>query len=715
MKKIKSFLSIIMSIVMICSSLAAMSVTASAAKTKVIDVGSKFTLYTWEVEAAIKWAESNLGNAQVQNAIGKTPDDIYDFPSYHECSQFVRSAFWGHTDTSYIATANASVWWKKWKYSTSQTEIPPRGALVFWLGEVSGLGDAGHVALSLGGGKAICAGGKKVEIVDTNKAYKNLTYAGWGTYKGLNLEVETAASDSNTGTASAGSIDVKSNLYNAAYGTGVYVGDRFFKVGEKITVRDSSCFRYGCDAFNTIFENPYDGNWRDWIQSKEYICKLYWRNSNDKEIGTEVAFYNNLSDGLTGGTTDYNDALSLAKPGDVIQAYIKSKSGVWINHTMIVYSTDTSKAKISILDSNRYGDDLIRLNSNGDYDYTFDSFASTYKRFRIYRATNYPKSTSSSIVDPLVYAFQEPGKYSTKYAVVGGTDQDATVYFTTDGSNPTTKSSSAKSYAIVTINKNMTIKAMYVKNKKKSNIISKTFTSKFMFGDADGDGKVTKADATAINDFQSGKLAYICICNADVNGDGKMDTKDASVITDKLGGRISSFPVEEKPTLSVTSSDKATAVVMKSNVSGAALYYSVDGGKTYKKGKSGASVTITESTKVKAYTEIYGQRSAVASKNVTIGQSSSSDNTVKDSSTSNGSIKLKHTSITLKRVGAQKVMIVTFNDPKTKDRTLKFKSSNSSVAKVDKDGIITAVSKGTCKITATASDGSSVSCTVTVK
>ncbi len=184
--------------------------SAETSSTTVIDVGSDFTIYEWETEAAIEWALSNVGNSIVQGAYDSNKN-ICTFESRYNCTQFIRSAYWNRTETSYIPTADASVWWDSWGYSTNTTEVPPRGALVFYTGYVAALGrDTGHIGLSLGDGTAVMAGGTTVEVMDIweyDRTYTNMTYVGWGTYKKLNLEVSTSSSSSpSTSVVDTGSI-----------------------------------------------------------------------------------------------------------------------------------------------------------------------------------------------------------------------------------------------------------------------------------------------------------------------------------------------------------------------------------------------------------------------------------------------------------------------------------------------------------------------------
>lgn len=80
------------------------------------------------------------------------------------------------------------------------------------------------------------------------------------------------------------------------------------------------------------------------------------------------------------------------------------------------------------------------------------------------------------------------------------------------------------------------------------------------------------------------------------------------------------------------------------------------------------------------------------------------------------SISLNKTSLTLIE-GEEETLVVTINPSNAADKTIKWTSSDTSVATVDADGKVTAVSKGTATIKAEANDGSGkyAMCSITVK
>src|SRR5699024_8973802 len=79
------------------------------------------------------------------------------------------------------------------------------------------------------------------------------------------------------------------------------------------------------------------------------------------------------------------------------------------------------------------------------------------------------------------------------------------------------------------------------------------------------------------------------------------------------------------------------------------------------------------------------------------------------------SIVLNKTKMELEEGTSEKLSVSYTPSDTTDEKKVTWKSDNEGVAKVSSDGTVTAVKEGTATITATASNGKSASCTVTVK
>ena len=88
--------------------------------------------------------------------------------------------------------------------------------------------------------------------------------------------------------------------------------------------------------------------------------------------------------------------------------------------------------------------------------------------------------------------------------------------------------------------------------------------------------------------------------------------------------------------------------------------------------------------------------------------------TVKVKPVSVSSVSLNRTSLTLSK-GGTFTFTATVKPSTATDKSLTWTSSNSAVAKVDKNGKVTAVKNGTAVITCKSANGKTATCTVTVK
>ena len=66
-------------------------------------------------------------------------------------------------------------------------------------------------------------------------------------------------------------------------------------------------------------------------------------------------------------------------------------------------------------------------------------------------------------------------------------------------------------------------------------------------------------------------------------------------------------------------------------------------------------------------------------------------------------------------IGTRKALTASVSPLNAQNPEVTWKSTNAKVAKVSRTGVVTAVGKGTCKITATTANGKSALCEVTVR
>lgn len=128
------------------------------------------------------------------------------------------------------------------------------------------------------------------------------------------------------------------------------------------------------------------------------------------------------------------------------------------------------------------------------------------------------------------------------------------------------------------------------------------------------------------------------------------------------------------------------------------------------------SVTWKSSNTAAATVSTSGVVTAVASGTATITATSSNGKTATCTVTVTNpvtSISLNATSASL-WVGETKALTVTYNPSDADNRTVTWKSSNTSVATIS-NGTVTAVAKGTATITATSSNGKTATCSISVK
>ena len=231
------------------------------------------------------------------------------------------------------------------------------------------------------------------------------------------------------------------------------------------------------------------------------------------------------------------------------------------------------------------------------------------------------------------------------------TTSGATIYYTTNGTVPTTKSRKYTNGTLLKITKDIKIKAIAVYGSSQSAVMTKTFKVATKCGDITGDGNINSNDLARFKNYAAGKTSYICKDNADCNGDGKITTADVTILSQFLDGTIKALPYrgavqdeeedpEEpennssgttttttlaKPGITVYKSMGGKKVEFTSSTSGVSFYYTLDGTTpTTKSTKYNGMFLIdtagTKTVKVIAYKN--GATSAVQQTTVTVGTTS---------------------------------------------------------------------------------------------
>ena len=209
------------------------------------------------------------------------------------------------------------------------------------------------------------------------------------------------------------------------------------------------------------------------------------------------------------------------------------------------------------------------------------------------------------------------------------TTSGATIYYTTNGKTPTTKS---KKYTggLLLIRKDTKICAIAVKGSAKSATMVKTFRVATKYGDVTGNGVIDQTDYTRLKNFLAGKTSYICKDNADCDGSGGISSKDLTVLSQYLNGKISRLPSSAVTTVKKPTATKAKVyggmrITLKTTVSGATIYYTTNGATpTPTNGtRYNSPFTLASSKTIKAVTYKNGETSSALTFNADVGTTQS--------------------------------------------------------------------------------------------
>lgn len=211
----------------------------------------------------------------------------------------------------------------------------------------------------------------------------------------------------------------------------------------------------------------------------------------------------------------------------------------------------------------------------------------------------------------------------------------AAIYYTTDGSNPTT--SSNRYTGLITIKKNTKIKAIAVKGSDYSSTMTKTVRVSTVLGDVTGDGSVNESDYSRLISWIDGETSYGCKDNADVSGNGKVNRTDAKYLRQYLDGEIDVFPAAKsssssssssstsssikKPTITVYKSYGGKKIKLETETSGATIYYTTNGSDPTKNStKYNDTFMLEKSATIKTVAYKGGKYSTIKSRDVEVTQ-----------------------------------------------------------------------------------------------
>ncbi|MCM1334845.1 MAG: chitobiase/beta-hexosaminidase C-terminal domain-containing protein [Bacteroides sp.] len=247
------------------------------------------------------------------------------------------------------------------------------------------------------------------------------------------------------------------------------------------------------------------------------------------------------------------------------------------------------------------------------------------------------------------------GSKGTRKIKLSTKTSGATIYYTLDGSTPTT--SSYRYTGLITITKNTKIKAIAVKSGSSSAVMSKTVRIKTLLGDVTGDGNVNETDYTRLQNWINGSTSYGCKDNADVSGNGKINSTDLIYLRQYLDGDIDDFPAAggssssststttsssiKQPTMTVYKSYGGKKIKLETETSGATIYYTTNGNNpTTSSTKYTGTFILENGATVKAVAYKGGKYSTVKSRTVDVGQCDLPVSNMDDSKEYTDSVKI---------------------------------------------------------------------------
>ena len=258
----------------------------------------------------------------------------------------------------------------------------------------------------------------------------------------------------------------------------------------------------------------------------------------------------------------------------------------------------------------------------------------------------------------------------------------ATIYYTTNGTVPTT-SSRVYNGTLIKLTSDTKIKAIAVKGGVSSAVMTKTFYIKTMVGDVTGDHQINQNDYSRLKNFIAGKTKYICTDNADCNGSGGISSKDLTVLGQYLNGTIKTLPSKttssvKKPTATMRKIYGGMQITFAPKTAGSSVYYTTDGSTpTTSSARYSSPFTVTSSSQIKAIAYLNGEESGIFSFSTTVGTLAPVQSDKSTSTTYNGET---YVSLTNNYSGARIIYTLDGSDPRT-STTASFYSSPIRLSK----------------------------------
>lgn len=254
-------------------------------------------------------------------------------------------------------------------------------------------------------------------------------------------------------------------------------------------------------------------------------------------------------------------------------------------------------------------------------------------------------------------SYKIKGSKGTRKIRLSSSTSGAVIYYTTDGSTPTT--ASYRYTGLITIKKNTKIKAIAVKGGSQSTVMTKTVRVSTVLGDVTGDGNVNESDYNRLVSWLDGETTYGCKDNADVSGNGKVNRTDLKYLRKYLDGDIDVFPAAggsssssssssgttsssiKQPTMTVYKSYGGKKIELKTETSGATIYYTTNGkDPTTSSTKYTGTFIIENDATIKAVAYKGGKYSTVKSRAVEVDQCATPTSNMDESKQYTDSVKI---------------------------------------------------------------------------